>query len=228
MLRWNHANAAYRAGDGLNLYDLEGDLQIQRRLSALRRRQTHRDKLRYGTHFQDTHLKARRQLHGGDLEGESKLHGCLHRRGSGWRLWPGHGWGRGFVYWSGWSVCCFWHGYRCGYLRKYRLSVKSTWKIIRGLGSRFDCRKFTRNRGNGLLLCDRFNCKLCRRFYGGPREVCARKRRFTRLLFRGQHGLLRLSEKRARLLRVECDSLSISLDRLLRNDRRNFCKLTGC
>jgi len=36
LLGRNHANGAERAGDGLNFHDFEGNLQIQRRLRALR------------------------------------------------------------------------------------------------------------------------------------------------------------------------------------------------
>src|SRR5207249_948003 len=229
LLGGNHANGAKRASARLNLHDFEGDLQIQRSLSALRRRQTHRDELRYGTHFQDTHLKARRQLHGGDLERESKLHGCLHRGSR--RLWLGYRRGRGFGYWSGWSLGCFWHGCRCCCLRKYRLSGNSIWKIRHGLGSRFAQWKLSRSCNDlvRLLLRDRFNCKFCCRFYGRPCKFCARKRLLTRLL-RGQYGFFRISEKFARFLRGECYFLSIFRDliRLLRSDRRNFGKLTGC
>src|SRR5438477_501725 len=73
-----------------------------------------------------------------------------------------HGRGGGFVYWSDWSLGCFWHGFGCGYLRKYGLSENRTWKIGHGLGCSFFCWELV---GIGedflrLPLADRFDCKL--------------------------------------------------------------------
>src|SRR6185295_12229121 len=63
VLIWNGTvtnTDARPCDDGLNFHDFKSNLQIQRRLRPLRRRQTHRYELRYGTDLQDSHLEARR------------------------------------------------------------------------------------------------------------------------------------------------------------------------